>query len=254
MVKLTWTKEWQASLAATTAKWANVTFPFQTGTRTYPTVATPASMCLLGSHFCTPLGSATAGYNEDYPSGLLDWSTFYEQAICFGSSISIQMFPSGASATTVPDIRYVLLAIACQDTDDVTEPNEAVSVTKNRLDVLDYEDLSSYPGARSGYIKSALNTPTRIKMFRKTKSMLGLKDLTDNQELRMILPTSANINTGSNTMDGTTNSASLGWLWYLRLFPFSPAAEPLINFTIRVNYYTQLSSRTIILQETANAA
>lgn len=256
-VKLTYTKEFLSTITATTHLWSATSFPFGSPAYTFPANSTTASICFLGSHFCTPLGnpSSTPGYlTEDYPSGIVDWATFYEEAICYGSSISVQMMPSGANAVTTPDVRYVLIAIASQSSgsSDLTGPNiGSGDSTKAKLDVLDYEDLSSYPGAKSGYIRSSFSGVTRLKAFRKTKSMLGLKDLKDNQSLRMVLPTSSNLNGGANL---TANGDELCWLWYFRLFPFSTAAESAIMYTFRINYYAQLQSRTIILQETASAS
>lgn len=254
-VKFTYTKEWRASISAAPARWANTQFPTSTIAFTYPANATPTSIAFLGSHFCTPLGSAAGGSNptEDYPSGLVDWSTFYEEAICFGSSISISMMQSG-DAIQSPALRYILLAIASTNPLDVYSPNVfAGSCTKAELDLLDYEDLSSYPGARSGYIRSANSGPTRVKMFRKTKHMLGIKDVTDNQVgLTMRLPTSVALNSGTNFTTNNTTGTELSWIWYLRIFPMDTADQPVIMYTVRINYYTQLQSRGLILQETAN--
>lgn len=258
MVKLTWSKEWASQInpygSPTLPVWDSVTTPFGTGTRTYPTTNTLCSIAFLGSHCCTPLGSATAGWKEDYPAALLDWSAFYEEAIVFGSSISISIMPFGLGSVAQTDMRYILLAIPSESTSDLDSVNDtSAGPTRNNLDQLDYESLATYPGARTGYVRSSYAGVTRVKAFRKTKTMLGLKDLRDNQELAMLLPTAAALDTGVNYT--TTNPPSLSWIWYFRLFPFdaTPGASQ-VMYTVRINYYMQLQSRRFILQETANAA
>lgn len=254
MVKLTYTKEFRAGITATTKLWTNISYPTSAITFTYPAAGTISSIAFLGSHFCTPLGSATLGYTEDYPSGLVDWSSFYEEAIVFGSSMSVTMMPTGSAASTTVGCRWVLLAIASTDPDDVNAVN-AGAVTKTELDALDYEDLSSYPGARSGYIRSGFAGVTRVKQFRKTKHMLGLKDITDNQlGLAMRLPTSVAIDSGANYTTNAVEGTELSWIWYFRVFPMSLEAQTEVMYTFRINYYTQLQSRGLILQETANVS
>nr|WAE42456.1 MAG: capsid protein [Cressdnaviricota sp.] len=261
MVKLTYSKEFAAAVTAVGGglipSWTSISTPFGSGARTYPVLNTPASMALLGSHCCTPFGSGTAAWTEDYPAALTDWSAFYEQALCFGSSISIQIMPfqSDSSTGAQTDMRYILLAIASEsiaDLDDVND-NGTAGITKLNLDALPYESLATYPGARTGYIRSSFSGITRVKAFRKTKSMLGLKDLRDNQELSMTLPTNASLNTGQNYVAGTSPH-QLAWIWYFRLFTFdgTPAGGQNM-YTIRLNYYLQLQSRRFILQETANS-
>lgn len=249
-VKLTYTKEWLADISSVgdppVETWLNVSQP--SGPRTYPVVAQNASIVFLGSHFCTPLGNATAGINEDYPSGLVDWSSFYDEAICFGSSISIQAMFSNPTAVTL--FRYVLLPIATKNYLDLQSPNSPAATTRAQLDALDYGDISSYPGARSGYIRPSASGVSRVKMFRKTKHMLGLKDVIDSQtDLSMTLPKAASLNIGDNTQ-----GLGQGWLWYYRIFAYEAGTVSNLLFTVRINYYAQLCTRGLILQETANSA
>lgn len=228
---------------------------------TYPTTGTTASLVWLGSHCCTPMGDAirpasfgsTAGsvasITEDFPIGLQNWSTFYEQGLCFGSSISIVMYPNGTSNLNA--LKYVLLPIATQQQSDVWQPNSPITgSTKSLLDALDYSSLISYPGARSGYIKDVGAGPTKVKMFRKTKGICGLRDIKDNQfALAMTLPTISSPGTGSNTTEANPDTYAaaaftLGWLWYFRVFtPTLGAATADVEFTVRIKYYSQLMTR-----------
>ena len=255
MVKLPWTKEWNADITTGagplyTTNWSAIDFPG--GPRSYPVNGSKASIVFLGSHFCTPLGSGTvATVTEDYPSGLVDWSSFYDEAICFGSSIKIEIMPA---STASGNFRYVLFPIATNRFIDVSDPMSPSGTTKIELDALDLGDLLSYPGARSGYIRSQGAGVTRVKHFAKTKSMLGIKDVVDSQaDLRMKLPKAPTLNIGTNTPQSTsTASAAQGFLWYLRIFGYSALSPNDFMFTVRINYYTMLTNRGLILQETVN--
>lgn len=253
-VKLPWTKEWNADITtgagpAYTTNWASIDYPG--GARSYPVNGTRASIAFLGSHFCTPLGNAPLGLIEDYPSGLVDWSSFYDEAICFGSSINIDIMPA---STASGNFRYVLFPIATNRFVDISDPQFNVGTTKLELDALDFGDLMSYPGARSGYIRSQGAGVTHVKHFAKTKSMLGVKDIVDSQgDLRMKLPKATLINSGTNTPQSTsTASSTQGFLWYLRVFGYSALSPNDFMFTVRINYYAMLTNRGLILQETAN--
>lgn len=250
-VKLTYTKEWSSTITPASDQWGTVAY--STGTRTYPIAGQTASIAFLGSHFCTSLGSASSAppIIEDYPSGLVDWATFYDEAICYGSSIHIQI--AAAVGTQAGLCRYILLPIAGNEPRDAERPNDTASTTRAKLDALDYGDLSSYPGAQSGYIKNAAIGITYVKGFRKTKNMLGMKDVSDNQsELRMTLPKAATLNIGDNNPNDT--ATSLTWLWYLRIFNLDNlGTSNAFYFTVRQKFYAQLQTRGSILQETANA-
>lgn len=248
-VKLPYTKEFRADLSITTGLWADVYHP--SGTRTFPVVGQASSIVFLGSHCCTPLfqpSSATTSI-EDYPSGIHDWSQFYSEAICHGSSISVQIQPS--DPIVAMNTRWILLPIASDDSDDLSTPNDATNNTRAVLDALPYADLMSYPGAKSGYIKHMGAGSTYVKAFRKTKHMLGIKDVIDSQgSLSMTLPTAADPNAGKNP----TGTDTTCWLWYFRVFAYSTAVQSDIMFTFRLNYYLQLQTRKSITQLTTVSA
>lgn len=251
-VKLTYTKEWSSTITPASDQWGTVAY--STGTRTYPIAGEVASILFLGSQFCTPLGSAnntTVTIKEDYPSGLVDWATFYDEAICYGSSIHVQI--AAAVGTQAGLCRYILIPYVGNSSDADNTNISVAGTTRNQLDALDYGDLSSYPGAQSGYINNAAVGITNVKAFRKTSTMLGIKDVNDNQaELAMLLPKQASLNTGSNSPGAQTESKC--WLWYLRIFNLDNlGTSNAFYFTVRIKYYTQLMTRGIILQETANA-
>lgn len=248
-VKFTYTKEWTADVIGLTNQWADIAFPRGGVLYSYPQAGAKPSITFSGSHFCTPLGSYSAiPLTEDYPSGLVEWASFYDEAICFGSSISIQIQPSGgAAALNLVNLRWVLLPVAAIDYTDVIRPSSGS--VRTQYDALDYQDIASYPGAKSGYVKTAMANTTYIKAFRKTKHMLGVKDIRDNQsQLTMTLPKSTDLTLGSNATP-PTNQAVNGWVWYFRVFPMNSTDSDNVMFSVRINYYTQLQSRGIILQE-----
>lgn len=248
-VKLTYIKEWRANVDSQTGTglWSTVVHP-STPARTYPVDGQPSSIVFIGSQFCTPVGASGGTVVEDYPSGLTDWSSFYEEAICFGSSISIQMVQSQSSVqSTTNSIRYLLMALPMTTNLMKTQPNTAVS-QKALLDATSYSDLMAYPGVRSGFLRTPAAGPTYVKSFRKTKTMLGIKDVRDNQTpLAMTLPTAADTNSGSNFVGDNTE---LGWFWYFRLMPFttSETDNTSIQFVVKLKYYAQLNERKLILQ------
>lgn len=249
-VKLPYTKEFRADLALTTGLWADIYHP--SGTRTYPVSGQPSSIVFLGSHCCTPLvdPSPTSNtYIEDYPSGLADWSAFYDEAVCHGSSISIQIQPS--DPIVAMNTRWVLLPIASSKVTDYSLPNAPTGggTTKDILDALPYADLMSYPGAKSGYVKHMGAGSTYIKAFRKTKSMIGVKDIVDNQDgLVMNLPVPSSPNSSSNNPGNVSDPQA--WIWYFRVFAYSASLQSDIMFTFRLNYYLQLQTRKAITQLT----
>lgn len=238
LVKLNYRKDWDAGVIGNDT-WA--TSP-QTYGRTYPVAAQPASIVLLGSHFCTPIGSPSqvSTLVEDYPLALQNWASFYDKAICYGSSIKIEMMPLTATDALG---RYVLIPIASQvdNTADADNANDPANTTRAILDTLDYPELCAYPGAQYGYIRTANAGVTRVKAFRKTKSMLGIKDIKDNQSsLEMILPLASNPDQGSNY---TPSSVPNCWLWYLRVFSAGSNPTGNIQFMVKVKYYAQMLDR-----------
>lgn len=256
MSKLMYTKIFQATCSTTDTWVASDSQGY-----TYPVDGQPSSLLWLGSHCCTPMGDAVrpasfgsvtgavASITEDFPIGLQNWATFYEQGLCFGSSISITMYPLQTGA--LAGLKYVLFPIAAQAQSDIWQPNSPIPEnTKVALDALDFNSLTSYPGARTGYIKDVGAGPTRVKMFRKTKQICGLRDIKDNQfALAMTLPTIASPQTGSNTTEANpdtyaASAFSLGWLWYFRVFsPTSEGQSIPVEYTVRVKYYSQLMTR-----------
>lgn len=250
-VKLAYTKEFRADCTVTTGTWSDIYHP--SGTRTFPVSGTTASIVFLGSHCCTPLFQPASSTTEieDFPSGLQDWSTFYSEAVCFGSSIHVDFV--GSDPITNLALRYVLLPIASDDLDDYTTPNAATNNTRATLDALTFQDLMSYPGAQSGYVRHPGAGSSSVKAFRKTKHMLGIKDVIDNQQsLTMNLPTAADPNSGRNTISSNVDPTL--WLWYFRVLPYSTAVQQDIMYTFRLKYYLQLQTRRLITQLTTVSA
>lgn len=238
LVKLNYRKDWDVGVTNTDT-WA--TAP-QTYGRTYPVATQPSSIVFLGSHFCTPIASANAVGTlvEDFPLALQNWASFYDKAICYGSSIKIEMMPLTATDCFA---RYVLLPIASQEDNnaDVSNANSTTGTTRAILDTLDYPELCAYPGAQYGYIRTANSGVTRVKAFRKTKSMLGIKDIKDNQSsLQMVLPLSSNPDQGSNVPLGDEANS---WVWYFRVFGAGSNQTGNIQFMVKIKYYAQMLDR-----------
>lgn len=255
MVKVDYRKDWDCGVTGSTDTWG---VPNTYGL-TFPITARPASLFFLGSHCCTSLGTSDNGIAdiiEKFPSGLDRWQSFYQKGLCMGSSIRVDIMPLANATETAA--RWVLLPIACLAYEDITTPNGTTTAdatanqTKGTLDALDYPDLCAYPGAQYGYVRTANSGVTRFKGFRKTKNMLGFKDVKDNQQsLEMLLPNSAGTvgrNTGSAVADV---DEAQGWGWYLRIFGAGSSNPGNLQFLVRQKFYLMLTDRQSYNQVTA---
>lgn len=241
LVKLAYRKDFDA-IVTSSDTWSATSL--QTYGLTYPIANEQSSIVFLGSHCCTPLGSPNAGVldniAESYPLGIQNWSDFYEKAICYGSSIKITLMP----VATDISLRWVLIPVAAEDSGDIRRPNATSASLRANFDALSFPSLCAYPGARWGFVKPGNNGPTTVKMFRKTKSMLGMKDIKDNQgELEMELP--VGVNEGSNSL---TDHDTQGWLWYFRVFNSTGNSSGITQFMVQLKYYLQLLDRRTLQQ------
>lgn len=269
-LKLSYTKQWESAIS-NTSTWST---PSTSG-RTYPIDTQASSILFLGSHFCTPLGNprrppamasgfsgSVASILEDFPTGLTNWSGFYDQGLCYGSSINITVCQSGAASTAT--FRYVLIPISCQNFTDIAQPNSLITgltytTLRAQMDALDLVSAMSYPGALTGYVKNVYTGPTYIKAFRKTKDICNLSDIRDNQEeLAMNLPPAATPETGTNTPNAIFNNAiasssQTGWVWYFRVYSDTTGSTVVFDFTVRIKYYASLQDRKPFEQVTSPA-
>lgn len=177
-------------------------------------------------------GVITAG--DIWCSGVAEYSAFYNKYRVLGASIKIQI--TAISANNV--LRAVLLPVALGGAESGGGSSVATRVAE--LDALTYDQLAQQPFAQSKTIGLATggNSARWFKSFRKTKYMLGIKDIRDQDNTLLQLPDT----NGSNGSIATTDSNA--WFYYLRIFNSASATAQTVEVQVRLKYYTQLTGRT----------
>lgn len=215
-VKLPWVKTFEHAFATSSSQsWAfqgNAIVPYTSGGQ-------------------SGVNDPAAG--DTLPAGEIEYSRLYDKYYINGSSIKVEIVSS--QNTQNGTVRFVLLAIpfvANNSTNDSWQDNKA------QLDGYTYEQLLAWPYAKWRMIGSNLGGASRMvtKMFRKTKSMCGIKDLRDNNEY------------GANLTDGSTGQAIQtnpynGFMYYIRMFNTSSTATPSIDMTVRMSLYVTMTNR-----------
>lgn len=178
--------------------------------------------------------SSTPTAGDTWCSGVAEYSTFYNLYRVLGSSIKIQI--TAISANNV--LRAVLLPIAFSGPE--TGTGAFISNRIAELDALTYDQLAQQPFAQAKTIGLATggNSSRFFKMFRKTKYMLGCKDIRDNEQSRVKLPDPTGADGQICVLDVNA------WFFYLRIFNSAPATQQTIEVQARLKYYAQLTGRT----------
>lgn len=171
---------------------------------------------------------------DTWCSGVSEYASFYNLYRVLGTSIKIQI--TAISANNV--LRAVLLPIALGDNE--TGAVGGISARVAELDALTYDQLSQQPFAQSKTIGLATggNSARWFKMFRKSKYMLGVKDIRDQDGSLLRLP-------DTNGSNGTVAFQSPNaWFYYLRIFNSASASAQSVEVQVRLKYYVQLTGRT----------
>lgn len=188
----------------------------------------------------TSLSSGHPSSGDNIPSGLLQYSQFYNKGIVYGSSIKIEIVnPTVQTSVANGVFRAVLISVPfTNQTDDGYED------TISQLNSYTYEQLLSWPGAKWKMISSSSGSNNRcfFKMFRKTKSMVGVKDMrdqiNDNNDLSVHLP-------DGETVSTSYRRASTGFIYYLKLFNLSTNVQ-VPDITVRMKLYMGMTQREFI--------
>lgn len=152
------------------------------------------------------------------------WSAFFNDYYSYGSKLSVEVINNSTTSA-----RCVLLAV----TD---------STPVSQLDALTYEELLSYPGVQKRYlgISTGGNERLIMKGFRKTKNMLGIKDLVDNDDLKMINPATLSLPSAVVTPDHY-------WYWYFRAIPSNNVDTTVtLSATFKYTGYYKLVEREFV--------
>lgn len=176
-------------------------------------------------------GSISTG--DLWCAGVAEYAGFYNLYRVLGCSIKIQL----TNISTSNVLRCVLVPVTFGGPE--TGSSSTVGDKISELDGLTYDQLIQQPYTKSRVIGYATGGPNSIylKLFRKTKSMLGCKDIRDNENTYARMPDI----TGAN---GTILSGgAFSWFYYIRIFNAAASIQT-VDYSIKVKYYTQLSGRT----------
>lgn len=182
-------------------------------------------------------GSNRPDTGDVLPAGQIEYSNLYDRYYINGSSIKIEIInttiPGGTQQFNI--VRAVLLAVP------TTGGNDSWQSTKTQLDNYSYDELLSWPYAKWRVIGANTGGSSRVffKMFRKTKSMCGLKDLRDNIDY------AGPLTDGSSSVPTTGNGINpvAGFMYYLRLFNQSSTLVAPVSITARMSLYCTLTNR-----------
>lgn len=205
-----------------------VKLPWKQTTTQTATGSGSIDFSFLGNSLIPNPASTSPSAGEIWAAGTTEYAAFYEYYRVLGSSINIRIVT--VEATNGP-IRCVLLPIA--------GPINDLSTKITELDGYTYDQLTMLPYAQSRVVGlgNTSNTYTTFKMFRKTKSMVGIKDLRDEDTTRATLP----------DVDGSAGSGSLivsgnVWFYYFKVFNVS-ASNSAFQLEVKMSYYVQMLGR-----------
>jgi len=179
-------------------------------------------------------GSNVVLSGSRWASGATEWGAFYNQYRVLGSSIKIQILLSTATNVTVG---CILLPVTMGATETGLSGSIADRITE--LNTFSYEQLLSMPYAKSKMIGigNSGNNTVYFKMFRKTKNMLGIKDVRDCPAMLQRLP-------DPDGRNGTYNNSDYAFFYYLRIFNLTSTAA-IVDVQSKMKFYANLSGRTV---------
>lgn len=182
-------------------------------------------------------GLNTPASGDSLPAGEVEYSGLYDRYFVNGSSIKVEVVSiNSQQLASSPLVRAVLLAIpfVSPGSGDNWQANKA------QLDAYSYDQLLAWQYAKWRMLGSNAGGSSRLifKMFRKTKSMSGLKDLRDNIEY------------SGDLTDGSLSSASMaginplnGFMYYLRFFNHDATTTAPLAITVRMSLYMTMTNR-----------
>lgn len=185
---------------------------------------------------------------DNLPAGIVQYSNLYDRYYVSGNKISIEA-TIGSVETDAQNaiMRAVLLAVPFNNNSNLqpSTMNDTWEAVRNQLDGYNYEQLLGWPYAKWKMIGSNNGSFGRLKfnMFRKTKSMCGVKDLIDNVIYQSNLVDGATAFSNANSQL-PNYSPQNGYMYYLRFFNESGEDNVLsVNLTVRMMIYFTMFSK-----------
>lgn len=229
-------------------KEAFVKLPFTQVLRSPALVAgAPWVLGYNGNGICCPetSGAVVPSTGDSYPLGLSQYAGFYKYYKVLGSSIKVNInnTASGASQAWT-----CLLAAQGLNGDTDSDSNYQTMLGASP------QDLISYPGASWRIVSTAAGSQSNIflKGFRKTKTMLGRKDIRDNDDVQGLLPGTDTSNVNGRNPEGAGAGAgySGSWFWMIKIDPteIGNQTEGAYQVIVKIKYYVQLYGRDFNVQ------
>lgn len=210
---------------------------------------------IWGTGICCPLTASTGGTpssGDIYPLGVVQYSDLYQYYKVMGASCKVQInnstLVSGDSTATAQSSALCAL-LAVQGVPYSTDTGS----NYQKIIAADTQDLVSYPHCSWNLVSHNVGSRQNIylKKFVKTKTMIGVKDVLDVDELQGLLPN----NTSSSLSPRGTNPTSddSNFFFYLRIDPSVTAITPSSSFQIvlKMKYYVMLYGRDFNTQGVA---
>lgn len=163
-------------------------------------------------------GVKTPANNNKMPAGAQQYADFFKSYTCYGSLLDVEVVNTGNQP-----IECIMFPV----------PG---TVAVSELDSYSSEELLSYPGVQKYVIGlgSGGTNHRRLKAFCSTKSILGVKDIADNDNLvGLVLPTSATV-------------PSNYWFWYVRFLTLDPSTASAASMIFKITNYFKLIDRKFI--------
>lgn len=199
------------------------------------TASSGFTLAILGNSLIPlpQLYNGTISSGDLWCAGVTEYASFYNLYRVLGSSIKLQL----TQINTANVLRCVIVPVAVGGPETGTSYNVADKITE--LDSLTYDQLIQQPYVTNRILGIASGGPNTLflKLFRKSKSMIAVKDIRDNQDTMLRLPDI----TGSNGQ--ILCSSPNAWFYYIRIFNAAGTATT-IDYSIKVKYYVQLAGRT----------
>lgn len=193
---------------------------------------------IWGNGLTCPLSYNNPVNPETYPMGLIKYSSFYQNYKVMASKITVKISNRSNATYTVA------LTAASGHNRETTNVNSNYA----KLITLSVDDMISYPNTKYKLLSPADSGKgnIRISNFCKTKTILGLKDMSDSIDTQGRMPYTNNTTDSGHNPFGHSTGNNL-WFHLLRILPYSTDTieETDLNVVIHVKYYVQLLGRDV---------